>query len=814
MRKISLTGLILFTFTATLPLQAQTTTGSITVPGVGTVSESTLESLGLSDSEIDAVMNSIGGTTTTTTPAVPSATETITSTQQADQQEVTQQENQNTPPDTTYPLTSPAVQPMDTSMQAKDTGEAEVPAPIWGQDFFRNGNIEIYDRVPNARVSDSYILGEGDQVNISIWGYAYYNETFTVSSDGYITTSEVGRIYVKGLTFSAARQLIRQRFSGSFDLKNSNFDITLVYSKSIKVNIVGEVMHPGSYNIASINTAFNALAVAGGPTDIGSVRNIQIKRGGKVVRTLDVYQFMMNPGNTDDAYLEANDYIVVPPIGRVVEVQGEVNRPLKYELVEGENLNELIYYAGGLKSTAYKRNVSIYRYVNNENKVLDINLDSLMKIGKDFELLDGDKVIFAKIPEVVENIVTIEGAVRFPGNYEFTDNMRISDVISKAKGLNYDAYTQRAYLIRKDDKLNDVYIPFNLQDVLNDPNSPFNFKLAKFDVINVFSKEAFRETFNVTISGAVKTPGTFEYNDKMTLKDLLYYAGGLKVEAANNRIEISRIVNFNQAMQQNEPTRVVIETIEVNKNLEISDDAENFILQPYDQVFVRTTPEFELQQNVTLSGEVKYPGTYTLISKTETVADLIERAGGLTQYAYAEGATLTRENTTNILLFLQKALNEPNSKFNYVLREGDVINVPRLGDLVSLKGAIDFPFVSSETPGNAIVVPFDKGRSARWYVKKYGKHFADNADKKETYIIQPNGYVKRTKHILFIKFYPHVKVKGSEVVVPPKPVKPVEPTPPTTPPTPFDWNTFMASLSAGILSFATIYVLIARVPSK
>jgi protein involved in polysaccharide export with SLBB domain len=389
--------------------------------------------------------------------------------------------------------------------------------------------------------------------------------------------------------------------------------------------------------------------------------------------------------------------------------------------------------------------------------------------------------------------------------------MRIYDLITKAKGLNYDAYTDRAYLIRKNDKLNDIYVPFDLGEVLENPSSPFNFELTKFDVIDIFSKEEFRETFTVSVQGSVKTPGSFPYYEKMTLKDLLYYAGGLRVEAANSRIEISRIVNFNEASNDNEPTRVVIQSVTIGKLLELDDAANTFQLQPYDQVFVRNTPEFEYQKNVTLLGEVKYPGTYTLTSRTETLADLIERAGGLTQWAYAEGATMNRSDVTSTLVFLHKALENPESKYNYVLREGDVVTVPKQGDLVALKGEIRYPFIGD--PGN-VIVPFEKGRSARHYIRKYGKNFGDDAKRSETYIIEPNGYVRRTHNFLFIHFYPRVKVKGCQVVVPAKPEEKETPDVPTAPSEPFDWNTFMSTLSAGILSFATIYVLVARVPAQ
>ncbi len=792
MKNFSSIVLLVLTIGLSLTLNAQTPV----IPGV---SSSTLESLGFDTGEIDAIMSTTGAST---------SIEAAATIQDAQQNAVEQANDQlNSLPPAVVETTPPAV-----VQEILDDVTATPPAPVvWGQDLFRNGSVDLFDKVTNAKVNDNYIIGEGDQLTVSIWGYAYYNSNFTVNDEGYITTIEVGRIYVKGLTYSAARQLLRQRFAAAFDLVNSKFDVALTYSKTIKVNIVGEVVNPGSYNISSLNTAFNALVAAGGVTDIGSVRNIQVKRNGKVIKTLDVYQFLMNPGSTDDTYLESNDYIIVNGIGRVVDVGGEINRPMKYELVKGENLNELITYAGGLKSTAYKRNVTIFRYKDNENVVLDFNLDSLERERVNFGLLDGDKITFARIPEVVENIVTIQGSCRFPGNYQLTEGMRIYDLIQKAKGLNYDAYTDRAYLIRKNEKLNDVYVPFDLSEVLENPNSPFNFELTKFDIIDIFSKQEFRETFTVSIQGSVKAPGSFPYYEQMTLKDLLYYAGGLRVEAANSRIEIARIVNFNEASSDNEPTRVVIQSVTISKTLELDDAANTFQLQPYDQVFVRNTPEFEYQKNVTILGEVKFPGTYTLTSRTETLADLIERAGGLSQWAYAEGATMNRTDVTSTLVFLHKALENPESKYNYVLREGDVITVPKQGDLVALKGEIRYPFIGD--PGT-VVVPFEKGRSARHYIRKYGKNFGEEAKRSETYIVEPNGYVRRTHNFLFLHFYPRVKVKGCQVVVPEKPVEKEEPDAPTAPSEPFDWNTFMSTLSAGILSFATIYVLVARVPSE
>ncbi len=406
MKNFSSAALLVLTIGLFNTLNAQTPV----IPGV---SSSTLESLGFDSGEIDAIMSTTGASTSIEAAA------TIQDAQQSAVQQANDQLN-SLPPAVTETAPPAALQAV-----LQDEPQAGPAAPVvWGQDFFRNGSVDLFDKVPNAKVNDNYIIGEGDQLTISVWGYAYYNSNFTVNDEGYITTVEVGRIYVKGLTYSAARQLLRQRFASAFDLVNSKFDVALTYSKTIKVNIVGEVVNPGSYNVSSLNTAFNALVAAGGVTDIGSVRNIQVKRNGKIIKTLDVYQFLMNPGSTDDTYLEANDYIIVNGIGRVVDVMGEINRPMKYELVKGENLNELITYAGGLKSTAYKRNVTIYRYYQNENIVLDFNLDSLERERINFNLLDGDKITFARIPEVVENVVTIQGSCRFPGNYQLSEGMR------------------------------------------------------------------------------------------------------------------------------------------------------------------------------------------------------------------------------------------------------------------------------------------------------------------------------------------------------------------------------------------------------
>ena len=366
---LTFAGLVLFgqttgtTSSQTAP--AGIPTGPVSVSGVGALSYGSLQSMGFSDEEINSILGSMDDAPedlpATMALDVPAAQEVV----PAEPVKVAES------PDTSNSTAEAIEEIMD------DMAETGKPtASVYGHGFFRNNNTVVYDKVPNAKVSDNYIVGAGDQLAISVYGgVSSYNESFTISEDGYIDVYGIGKIFLKGLTFDNARRLLRQRYSSYINLANSKFDVSLVYSKSIKVNIVGEVFDPGSYNISSINTAFNALAAAGGPNDLGSVRNITVKRAGNVVTTLDIYKFLMDPSATDDTYLSTNDYIVVAPIGKVVEVLGEVKRPFKYELLPEESLEDLFKYAGGLKPTAYTRTIKVNRYSNNENVLIDLNLD-------------------------------------------------------------------------------------------------------------------------------------------------------------------------------------------------------------------------------------------------------------------------------------------------------------------------------------------------------------------------------------------------------------------------------------------------------
>lgn len=676
------------------------------------------------------------------------------------------------------------------------------PETVFGHSFFKNNNIKFYDKANQLKAPDNYILGIGDQISIAIWGYSDFNSAFTIDENGAIDPKLVGRIYLKGLTFKDAKGLIAGKFKNVYDLKNSQIDITVTYSRVITVNIVGEVNNPGAFTIPAINTAFNALVTVGGIRPIGSVRKIYVKRAGQVIQTLDVYEYLMNPDSKQDFFLENNDYIFVPSSGRVVKVTGQVKRPHGYELIEKENLEAVLNYAGGFDAGAYRKRIQIKRFSNNEETVIDINYDSLSIAKKDFELLDGDEVLVRKIPEGYSNFIELIGPVKLPGNYEMKPGDRITDIINRAEGVLHDVFDSRAYIIRLNPDLSKKYIPFNLKDVLDHPDAPGNIKLQNLDIIKIFSKSYFKDEFAFSVSGAVRSPGDYTYGDGITLKDAIYLAGGLKKEAAKNRIEISRAVDFVAASGVLTPIRTIIKTIEVADDFKIDNTSEGFIIQPFDQIFIRTEPNFELQQNIVLSGEVMYPGVYPLLSKHEKVTDVIQRAGGFTQYAFPEGATLSRkEFDTGFLFFkLQEVRKDSGSKYNYILRGGDVINIPKIDQLIQISGFINYPEIN--TLGQ-ISAPFTKGKSARYYVNNYGLGFDKKADKKRTYVLEAGGYVKKTKTFLFIKFYPKVS-KGSNVVVP---MKIVDEERKKKEREPVNWNKTIENITIKLTGLATLWLI-------
>lgn len=693
---------------------------------------------------------------------------------------------------------------MDRFNQDRNPNNDVKPNEIYGHDFFGSGKLALFVKSSDSKAPDSYILGEGDEISIAVWGYADYNNKFKVNDDGFIQIPEFGRVYVKGMTFGAVKAQIGKRLATFINPNNTKYEITLNYSRTIDVNIVGEVKAPGTYQIPAINSVYNAINAANGITDIGSIRDIQVRRDGKVIKRFDVYEFLFNPVLQENFFLQKGDFIYVSTQNRLVKVSGAVRRPAKYELLKGENLNEAIKFAGGFAPDAYTKSIQIVRTNNDKSQIIDIDYDEIA--SSNFELKDGDEIKISSIPGGIDNAISINGPVRYPGRYELKDGYRISDVIKIAGGIRIETYLDRAYVKRKLDNSTYVIKKFTLKNILMDENSADNLLLKQADQIQLFSKDDFVEKFAVGIDGSVLKPTIMEYTDGLTLNDLLFYAGGLKKEAANSKIEISRVIKIDSSNDETKfkPQRIVIQSVTIGPNLEVDEKSKAFLLAPMDRIFVRKEYGFEDQMTVTLQGEVKYPGIYPILRKDEKVLEVIERAGGLTPYAFIKNARLTRpDNKLDKTIFqLKDAFADTASRANLILKNGDLIEIPSVNQLVSIKGAIRYPGLDSTETINGKFVP---GKSARWYVKHYGAGFKKGALKKSTMVIYPNRKVEYTRSFIGIKNYPTVDNEGALITVD---MKQKTPKPPKGPESRLNWNIVLPSVIAALTSIASMIAII------
>ena len=777
------------------------------------------------------------------------------------------------------------------------------PAALFGQHIFRNKSIKVYRQAEDIKAPDSYILGPGDELVVSIWGASVLEETHTISRAGYIKPKNIPRIYLKGISFGKAKELLLRRYGLAYSFGAGDFEIGLKYSRTISVNITGEIINPGTFALPAINTAFNALMAADGPNNLGSVRNIKLVRAGSPQQIIDIYEYLFNPGTSDKFYLQEGDFIFVPVAQKIVSISGAIKRPYKYELLEQENLIKVIEYAGGLKDNAYRGNIQIRRYVNDEQVIIDVDLNNLLNNNGDYMLHSGDQISIKEIPTPVQQFATISGAVDLPGTYDLEEGMKISNLIEKgvlsknarqdigyliktstdgqvtyrqidlaailnnpslpvnvalepqdrililssgryidrravniegavrapgrytytlssgmqltdlitlAGGLQPDA-TDFAYIYRNDesDGRTQQYLRVNLSAAIANPDSPQNIAIQSNDRVRVLSKNYFLEDAFVSISGAIKNPGQYRFDSTLALKDVLTLAGGLTLAGASNRIEISRLM-----IQNNEPTKTIVASIEINDDFEIISGTRELQLQPFDQIFVRYVPGFELQKNVTISGEVNYPGVYPILANNEKLSSLIDRAGGLTLEAFPEGAVLYRneDGIGYIVTELDEALENQRSPFNLVLKEGDVLEIPKTKDIVSMQGAIDAYEVYSDEIINQgrINVAFQGSRNAKWYVNEYGGGLSENASKKKISVEHPNGQIEKTKDFLLFKAYPKVR-PGSKVYVGVKPPREEKRREDGTGGEDIDWAKVVSDTMAQVTAVLTLIVLLQRV---
>ena len=657
---------------------------------------------------------------------------------------------------------------------------------VFGRDIFNNSNL-TFEPSLNIATPVDYRLGPGDQLVIEVWGASQANITQKVTPDGYITIPDVGPIQVNGLTVQAASNKIRAKLSKIYSgMGTTNVDlstdvkVSLGQIRTIQVNIMGEVAQPGTYALSSFSTVFHALYKAGGISQLGSLRNIKVVRGGRTVATVDVYDYILHGRSHSDIRLQEGDVILASPYDALVLVKGKIKRPMYYEMKRTESIRTLIDYAGGFTNDAYTSAVTVER--NDEKERTICSVDD-MNYGV-FKVKDGDVVSVGAILDRYNNRIEIKGAVYRPGFYELGKEIStVRDLITKADGLLEDAFTNRAVLHRENlDKTLEI-ISVNVKGVL-DGTEP-DITLQRNDVLFIPSKYDLEAKGTVEISGEVYSPGIFPYAENTKLEDLIIMAGGLTESASKVRVDIARRLNDpNSTKKQKEISKMF--SFAVKDGFVVEGDP-GFILEPYDQVFVRRSPGYTPKVNVSITGEVEFEGSYALNERNERLSDLIARAGGLTGFAYLKGARLERQlteeeylqakelltmvasnnqisgndsiiipavsRTYTVAIDLEKIMSNPHSSLDPVLQDGDAVIIPQLMTTVQVTGSVRKP--------NSVV--YNPDMKLKDYISEAGG-YAERARKSGTFILYPNGHIKELGRNASAKEI----VGGAKIIVPQK----------------------------------------------
>jgi protein involved in polysaccharide export with SLBB domain len=649
-----------------------------------------------------------------------------------------------------------------------------------------------------------YPLGVGDNVVVSMYGGSEFQGKFIVGTDGSIFPKGMGKIYVGGVTFQNVQRILYSRFAAVVPA-GTNIDISLGEPRSININVVNEVQNPGIITVSAFSNAFNVISKAGGITENGNLRNIQIKRNGRIIEELDVYKYLQTGDFGKHIYLQNNDFIIVPFYDKKVLATGQFKRPMFYQLRSNEGVKALLRYSGGLNADAISSNLTIIRSENESQNLKNVNATAILKIeGQDALLQDGDIVKADLIKSGLVNRVEIRGEIKYPDQYEYRSGDRLFDLINRAGGITRNTYLQRAYVFRGAGDSTNLKsadrLEVDLSDINNNNiNSKNNVSLLPNDVIQLFSAAEFTDDIFVEIFGEVRKEQKIRKYGGMTLQDLLYLSGGLKPSAEFGRLEISSIVDVDSARKGLKPTRTVVNSYGIDQNLQIDSAAALVYLKPYDQVFVRKNPTFEFQQNIELKGLIKYPGLYPRLNKYEKLSSYIARAGGFKDNANLSGALLFRRKPADVRekpiektkfvskilsrqkldslgelipvdTVVMKALDEPvsidlyralrykNSKHDIILQENDIIFVPEINPFVSIEGRVQSPLKLS----------FDKEHTnVGYYIDKAGG-FGIRPWKRRIYVTYANKKSRRTKNFLLFHFYPKVE-EGAIVTVPSRP---------------------------------------------
>lgn len=679
----------------------------------------------------------------------------------------------------------------------KKEDDDEIKSKVFGAELFKNGNITFE---PNLRIATpkSYIVGPDDKLIIDLTGDNERSYNLQVSTEGAINLEYVGRIMVGGLTIEQATSKIKAAMSKTYpSLKTgrTSVAINLGNIRSIQVTVTGQAVKTGSYTLPSLANVYRALYVSGGPSQNGSFRNIQVIRNNKVIATIDVYDFLLKGIQTGNVRLQDQDVINIPTYDKRVEISGEVKDAAIFEVKPNETLQDVIRFAQGFTADAYTAKIKTFQNTNKERRIRDISASQYAV----YQPKNGDKFVVEAILERFENRVEIIGAVFRPGIYALDKGLTLSGLIKKADGITEDAFLNRGYINRLNPDKTQFFVSFDVAKILSGEEK--DILLTREDKVTINSIFDLREEYTVTIQGEVRAPGTFEYAENIKLEDIIQMAGGLKEGASPNRIEVSRRI------KNNDPNSVSSKTADlfvVNVDEDLKVLGEKFKIQPFDIISVRSSEGYVIQKQVKIEGEVLYPGMYTITSKDYRISDLIKRAGGLTTFAYAEGASLKRpgaekvnpadKNAINnqeeeekkflnlervkeknlntpdtankideklaqsdlVGINLERILQKPLSRQDLILEEGDIIRVPKQLQTVKVTGEV-------LNPNSIVYVP---GKSFKQYVNGAGG-FTNAALKNRAYIKYANGSAEAAKKFLFFNNYPKVK-PGAEIMVPVK----------------------------------------------
>lgn len=666
--------------------------------------------------------------------------------------------------------------------RADNTATTDNASQIFGHDVFTNRNLTFEPSINLATPVD-YRLGPGDEVIIDVWGASENTIRQSISPEGTIQVSGLGPVQLSGMTVKDANAYLQREFSKIYSgisgsEPTSQIKLTLGDIRTIQINIMGEVAVPGTYTLSSFSSVFHALYRAGGVNKIGSLRSIKVVRNGKTIADLDVYDYLMKGKVKDDIRLQEGDVIIVNPYESLVRIAGKVKRPMFYEMKPTETVATILNYAGGFTGDAYKKAVRIIRKSGREHQVYNVDeMDYSV-----FRLDDGDSISVDAVLKRFENRVEIRGAVYRSGLYELSGTVNtVKQLIKKAEGLRGDAFLNRALLDRENEDLSHEVIAVDLGGLLK--GTVADIPLQKNDILYIPSIHDLKEEETISIHGEVANPGTFLFSKNMTIEDLLVQSGGLLEAAATTKVDITRRIKDPKSTSFSSVLGKTY-SFDIKDGLVVGGEGD-FHLEPFDEVYVRKSPAYRKQQNVVVAGEVLFGGNYALVKKNERLSDLISKAGGITPDAYVKGARLIRKmteeeqrrqadavrmarmgegkdsisveklnisDTYTVGINLEKAISNPGSDFDLVLREGDVLFIPEYINTVKISGAVMYP--------NSVL--YKRGESLRYYINQAGG-YGNLAKKKKAYVVYMNGTVSRLKSRDKKAIEP-----GCEIIVPSK----------------------------------------------